>query len=107
MTELVNDELELGTDGCVRWDAVHRLGRSYRRSSGGDHGFCVIHVDPAEEVTRWGDIRFAPDGVGVFSPAFDVTPNELISAIVTERGIMRPPFGPALREVSGAEGEKA
>ncbi len=53
LTELVNDELELGTDGCVRWDAVHRLGRSYRRSSGGDRGFCVIHVDPAEEVTRW------------------------------------------------------
>ncbi len=50
-----------------------------------------------DEVTRCGGVRMAPEGVGVFSPAFDMTPNELITAIVTEVGILRAPFGPALR----------
>ncbi len=31
----------------------------------------------------------APDGVGVYNPAFDVTPAELISALITERGVIR------------------
>jgi len=34
----------------------------------------------------------APDASPVFNPAFDVTPAELISAIVTERGVFRPPY---------------
>lgn len=57
-----------------------------------------------EEVTQWGGVRVAPEGVGVFSPAFDVTPNELISAIVTERGIVRAPYGPALQRALRGEG---
>ncbi len=57
-----------------------------------------------EEVTCIGSARVAPEGVAVFAPAFDVTPNELISAIVTERGIVREPFGPALRLVCAATG---
>ncbi len=46
-----------------------------------------------QEVTDAGGKRVAANGVQVFAPAFDVTPNELITAIVTERGILRPPYG--------------
>jgi methylthioribose-1-phosphate isomerase len=46
-----------------------------------------------DEVTHVGGIRTAPEGVGVWNPAFDVTPHELITAIITELGVIRPPFG--------------
>jgi methylthioribose-1-phosphate isomerase len=48
------------------------------------------------EVTHVGDHQITPDGVGVFNYAFDVTPAEMIAGIVTERGVLRPPFGPAI-----------
>jgi methylthioribose-1-phosphate isomerase len=41
-------------------------------------------------------VRVAPEGVRVYNPAFDVTPAEHISAIVTERGVLRPPFDAAI-----------
>ncbi len=43
-----------------------------------------------------------PDGVRVYNPAFDVTPSELVTAIVTERGIVRAPYGPGLSELMRA-----
>lgn len=46
-----------------------------------------------DEVTdMWYESPMAPNGVGVFNPAFDVTPNELIAAIITERGIITPSY---------------
>ncbi len=45
-----------------------------------------------EEVTGFGGVRWAPAGTPVFNPAFDVTPASLITAIVTDRGILRPPY---------------
>jgi methylthioribose-1-phosphate isomerase len=45
-----------------------------------------------EELTQIGGTPLAPRGVRVFHPAFDVTPNRLITAIVTERGVVRPPY---------------
>lgn len=51
--------------------------------------------DPSEVTEGFGK-RIAPAGVKVFSPAFDVTPHELITAIVTERGICRPPYSEAI-----------
>ncbi|HLD70100.1 MAG TPA: S-methyl-5-thioribose-1-phosphate isomerase, partial [Candidatus Omnitrophota bacterium] len=42
--------------------------------------------------TRFGGKRVAPFGVKVYNPAFDVTDHHLITAIVTEYGIIRPPF---------------
>lgn len=48
------------------------------------------------EVTAFGGRQTAPEGVGAFNPAFDVTPAELVSAIVTERGVFRPPYGESL-----------
>ena len=50
-----------------------------------------------EEVTCWGSHRTAPDGVKVGNPAFDVTPNNLISGIITERGILYSPYAEAIR----------
>ena len=47
--------------------------------------------DPAE-VRRVGATVTAPEASPVFNPAFDVTPSELIAAIITERGIFRPPY---------------
>ena len=44
----------------------------------------------SDEVTAWRGHRSAPSGVGVWNPAFDVTPADLITAIVTDRGIVAP-----------------
>jgi methylthioribose-1-phosphate isomerase len=46
----------------------------------------------AREVTHSGDRQMTPSGVKVMNPAFDVTPHDLVSAIVTERGIARAPY---------------
>jgi methylthioribose-1-phosphate isomerase len=43
-----------------------------------------------EEVTTWRGSRMAPEGIGVWNPAFDMTPAELITAIITDRGIFKP-----------------
>ncbi|ADU52191.1 methylthioribose-1-phosphate isomerase [Thermaerobacter marianensis DSM 12885] len=51
--------------------------------------------DP-REVTGYGDVRWAPEGTPAFNPAFDVTPAELITAIVTDRGVLRPPYRDAI-----------
>lgn len=52
-----------------------------------------IEERESREVTEFFGTRVAPAGVGVFNPAFDVTPARLVTAIVTERGVFRPPFG--------------
>jgi len=45
-----------------------------------------------EEVTRFTGVPVAPDGVKVFAPAFDITPASLITGIITEKGLISPPF---------------
>jgi methylthioribose-1-phosphate isomerase len=57
-----------------------------------------IEDRPAIEVTDIRGVRIAPEGTTVRNPSFDVTPAELITAIVTEEGALRAPFGPALRD---------
>ncbi|MGD9874074.1 MAG: S-methyl-5-thioribose-1-phosphate isomerase [Kiritimatiellia bacterium] len=62
-------------------------------------GDCIpIEERGADEVTCGFGRRTAPEGVKVYSPAFDVTPAEFITAIVTEKGIAYPPFGEKLQE---------
>ena len=51
-----------------------------------------------EEVTHIGQRRTAPEGIGFRNPAFDVTPNGLVTGLITERGIVRPPFEVNLRQ---------
>ena len=53
---------------------------------------------PADEVTTIRGVRVAPVDSPALNPAFDVTPVELITAIVTEEGVIRAPFGPGLGE---------
>lgn len=48
------------------------------------------------EVTHISGIRVAPEGVPVLNPAFDVTPAEYVTAIITERGVLRPPYAQSL-----------
>jgi methylthioribose-1-phosphate isomerase len=50
-----------------------------------------IEERPAVEVTGYGDKRWAPEGVSVRNPAFDVTPAELITAIICEKGVVLSP----------------
>jgi methylthioribose-1-phosphate isomerase len=54
-----------------------------------------------KEVTHHGGKQMAPDGVLVENPAFDVTPNQYVTAIVTERGIARAPYAETLKELAG------
>src|SRR5437870_2791438 len=56
----------------------------------------------AKEVTHVREHQLTPDGVDVHNFAFDVTPNELIAAIVTDRGIARPPYTESLRTLAEA-----
>jgi methylthioribose-1-phosphate isomerase len=53
------------------------------------------------EVTHVAGTRVAPEGMRVRNPAFDVTPAGNITAIITERGIARPPFGESLQTLAG------
>lgn len=52
----------------------------------------IIEQRAPDEVLQLAGQRTAPDGVCVYNPAFDVTPAALLSAIVTDRGVLRPPF---------------
>jgi len=61
--------------------------------------------DPAE-VTHVGGVGIAPEGVPVYNPAFDVTPHRYITGIVTEEGIVYPPFAPGLRRAKGVTDEE-
>jgi methylthioribose-1-phosphate isomerase len=54
--------------------------------------------DP-REVTHLSDQQLTPDGVGVHNFAFDVTPNEFIAAIITDRGVARPPYTESLQKL--------
>lgn len=51
-----------------------------------------IEERSAKEVTHLAGTQVTPDGVGIRNPAFDVTPGRYVTAIVTERGVLRPPF---------------
>lgn len=51
-----------------------------------------IEERPQEEVTHFQGVAVAPLGVQAINPAFDVTPNDYVSAIITEAGVARPPY---------------
>ncbi len=63
-----------------------------------------IEERTADEVTTIEGVRVAPDGIHVYNPAFDVTPAEYITAIVTERGVLRPPFAEAIAALRATPG---
>jgi methylthioribose-1-phosphate isomerase len=58
-----------------------------------------IEERPAREVTHVGPVRVTPVGAKIRNPAFDVTPNALVTAVITERGICRAPYHLSLRDI--------
>ncbi len=66
-----------------------------------------IEDRPTAEVTHVGSKAVAPDGIAVANPAFDVTPNRYVTAIITERGIARAPYTTSLPALvhSAAKGQ--
>ncbi|HEV8347206.1 MAG TPA: S-methyl-5-thioribose-1-phosphate isomerase [Vicinamibacterales bacterium] len=62
-----------------------------------------IEERSAREVTHVGGTQLAPDGALVWNPAFDVTPHHLIAGIITERGIVRPPYTESLKRAFDVE----
>ncbi|MGD0734091.1 MAG: S-methyl-5-thioribose-1-phosphate isomerase [Terracidiphilus sp.] len=58
-----------------------------------------IEERSAMEVTHHGGKQLTPNGVGICNPAFDVTPAKYVSAIITERGVLRAPYAESLREM--------
>jgi methylthioribose-1-phosphate isomerase len=61
----------------------------------------IIEDRSVEEVVKVGKRRIAPKGVRVFNPAFDMTPPELITGIITEKGVLKPPFDTNLKSLLG------
>jgi methylthioribose-1-phosphate isomerase len=58
-----------------------------------------IEQRPAREVSHLGSTRLTPEGAAIWNPAFDVTPGELVTGIITERGIARAPYRESLKRL--------
>ncbi len=63
----------------------------------------TIEQRPGEEVTHVGRTQITPDGTAAENPAFDVTPAAYITGIITERGVVYPPFEDNLRGLMAQE----
>jgi methylthioribose-1-phosphate isomerase len=61
----------------------------------------IIEERSVDEVVKIGKKRIAPKGVRVFNPAFDMTPPELITGIITQKGLLTPPFEKNLKALLG------
>ena len=61
----------------------------------GEEEIIIEERDP-EEICTLGGVRLAPRGIAVHNPAFDATPLELVSALITEKGVFRPPLMPPI-----------
>jgi methylthioribose-1-phosphate isomerase len=59
----------------------------------------IIEMRKGSEVTGIGDKKTAPDGINVINPAFDITPPELISGIITEKGVAKPPYEESIKKL--------
>ncbi len=114
------DAVIVGADRvAANGDVANKIGTYALAALAGRHGIpfyvaCPLStIDPkiatgtdipieernSEEVTGFANLRWAPRGVPALNPAFDVTPAELVGAIITERGIARAPYGPAIAKL--------
>jgi methylthioribose-1-phosphate isomerase len=59
-----------------------------------------IEQRSAREVTHIAGKQMTPDGVKIENPAFDVTPNQYVTAIITERGVAKAPYGESLKKLA-------
>ena len=62
-------------------------------------GHIPVEQRGGEEVTGFAGVPTGPAGVQTWNPAFDVTPHELLTAVITERGVLRPPFDRELADL--------
>ena len=62
----------------------------------------IIEQRNASEVTGIGDKKTAPDDISVINPAFDLTTPDLISGIITEKGVIKPPYEESITKLFGA-----
>lgn len=63
----------------------------------------IIEQRKSTEVTQIGDKKTAPDGIKVINPAFDMTPPDLISCIITEAGVAKPPYEESIKKLFEAK----
>jgi|SRR5579884_1546402 len=68
-----------------------------------DGSHIPIEQRDGREVTHIGGTRVVPEGVRVFNPAFDVTPHEFVSAIITERGVAKPSYTESLKTLAAGQ----
>ncbi|MBI3781055.1 MAG: S-methyl-5-thioribose-1-phosphate isomerase [candidate division NC10 bacterium] len=115
------DLVIVGADRIARnGDVANKIGTYMLAVLAKEHGipFCVaapmstldlslkagdeipIEERSPEEVTTWAGIRIAPVGISVVNPVFDVTPARYITAIITDRGVARPPYGASLEALA-------
>lgn len=64
-----------------------------------DGSFIPIEERTTREVTHIKDTMITPEGVDILNPAFDVTPNELVSAIITEKGVVKGDYKKGIRDL--------
>lgn len=57
-----------------------------------------------EEITMFGSVQVAPEGAEVYNPAFDITPHQLVTAIITEHGVLKAPYTKAIQKLSEMKG---
>jgi methylthioribose-1-phosphate isomerase len=62
-----------------------------------------IEQRSAREVTHIAGKQMTPNGVRIENPAFDVTPNQYVTAIITERGVAKAPYGESLKKLATTE----
>ena len=119
MTNGLVDKVVVGADRIVRTGHVfNKIGTYQVATMAKQHGIpfyvaaplstfdmktnakdVVIEMRNASEVTGIGDKKTAPDGINVINPAFDMTPPELISGIITEKGVAKPPFEESIKKL--------
>ena len=63
----------------------------------------VIEERGEQEVTHWGDRRTAPENIQYRNPAFDITPHTLVSGLITDKGIIQPPYEQNLKRLYGRD----
>jgi methylthioribose-1-phosphate isomerase len=83
------------------WDLLTQEG-SYEVPFTKGHAMEVARKGAAYQVDGW--VRVAPPGVEVYNPAFDVTPAEYVTAIITERGVARPDYAASLAGACSGSG---
>ncbi|HET9097350.1 MAG TPA: S-methyl-5-thioribose-1-phosphate isomerase [Candidatus Baltobacteraceae bacterium] len=96
---------KIGTYGLAIAAAHHRIPfyvaapRSTFDLSLQSGGQIPIEERPADEVAAFGGGRVAPEGAHAYNPAFDVTPGHLITAFITEYGLLQPPYSESLADL--------